>query len=51
MLVVIQAGAKEIGKNGVGGGGLPEGPGDSGGVITAQGGGPTGRLPADLRDN
>ena len=47
--VVSQADAKEIDDDGVDGGGFPEGPSDSGSVISAHSGGLTGRLSADLR--
>ena len=51
MLVVSQLDAKEIGDDGVNGGGLPEGPGGIGSVVATQGEGPTGRIPSDLRED
>ena len=48
VLVVRQADYKGIVDNAVYGGGLHEGPSNGGSVISARGGGPTGRLPTNM---
>ena len=49
--VVSRVDAKEIGDGAVDGGGFPEGPSDSGSIISAHCGGPPGRISADLRED